>query len=193
MRRQRKARSVDHEVVNRGILNVLAEQSLNARLHFRVEVTNALFGSSCSELFFLGHLLDAIGYRSHRAHPDAASAFGKKMRRTASCDDDPILRSLLQEDGAIICGETAGVRLPLPEMRAVHVEPFHLLGVHVEALGRLGNQLLAALEAITQFPRCELTELDTPAAYLLTNRDNRHRCFPRPGELFSIPEAILGS
>ena len=168
-------------------------RALNARLHFRVEVANALFGSSGSELFFLGHLLDAIGYRSHRAHPDAASAFGKKMRRTAARDDDPILRGLLQKDGAIVCGETAGVGLALPEMRAVHVEPFHLLGVHVEALGRLGDQLLAALETIAEFPRCELAELDSPAAYLLTNRDNRHRCFPRPGELFSIPEAILGS
>ena len=188
-----KPRGVDHQVVNRGVFNVLAEQSLNARLHFRVEVTNALFSSACRELFLLGHLLDAIGHWSHRAHPDAASAFGKKMRRTASRDDDPILRSLLQEDGAIVRGETAGVGLPLPEMRAVHVEPFHLLGVDVEALGSLGDQLLAALEAITQFARCELTELDTPAAYLLTNRDNRHRCFPQAGELFSIPEAILGS
>ena len=60
-------------------------------------------------------------------------------------------------------------------MRAVHVEPFHLLGVHVEALRGFGDQLLAGLEAITELPRGELTELDTPAAYLLTNRDYRHR------------------
>ena len=59
-------------------------------------------------------------------------------------------------------------------MRAVDVEPFHLIGVHVEALGSFGDQLLPGLEAITQFPRGELTELDAPAANLLTNRDYRH-------------------
>src|ERR1700676_2456985 len=97
------------------------------------------------------------------------------MRRAASGDDEAVLRGLLQEDGAVVRGETAGVGRPLPEMRAVHVGPFHLLGVHVGALRGFGDQLLAGLEAIAQFPRRELTEFDTPAAYLLTNRDYRHQ------------------
>ena len=96
------------------------------------------------------------------------------MRRAAAGDDEAVLRGLLQEDGAVVCGEAAGVGLALPEMRAVHVEPFHLLGVDVEALRGFGDQLLAGLEAIAQFARGEFTELDTPAANLLTNRDYRH-------------------
>ena len=103
------------------------------------------------------------------------------MRRAAPRHDDAILRGLLQEDGAIVRGEARAVGLALPEMRCVHVEPFHLLGAHVEALRSFGDQLLAGLETITKFPRREFAKFDSPAAYLLTDRDNRHRLLsPQP-------------
>ncbi len=83
-----------------------------------------------------------------------------------------------RKDGAIVRGETAAVSLALPEVRIVHVEPFDLLGADVEAPGRLRDQLLAGLEPITKFPRREFAEFDASAAYLLTDRDNRHVTLP---------------
>src|SRR5208337_255312 len=105
------------------------------------------------------------------------------MRRPASGDDDPVPCSLFQKYGAIVGDETAALGLALPEMRVVHVEPSHLLGAYVESLRGLGDQLVTGLEPITEFPRRELAELDTSAAYLLRDRDNRHA---------GSPNAILG-
>ena len=86
--------------------------------------------------------------------------------------------------------EAAGVGLAFPEMRGLCIQKFQSASVLTSSASPF-RRLVArrSLEPITEFPRREFTEFDTPAANLLTNCDNCHRC--SPGGEFRVPAAIL--